>query len=136
MTDGGDMLVSNYVKVLKNYVGFTGRAGRPEFWWFALTNIIVSFVIGIIDAAIKSQVLGYIYDLAILLPFLALATRRLHDTDKTAWWLLLYFIPVIGWIVLIVFFCLDGTPGPNKYGENPNGAAGGGQYGAPTSYVG
>jgi uncharacterized membrane protein YhaH (DUF805 family) len=118
-------MINNYVGVLKNYVGFQGRASRTEFWQYVLVNVIIGFVLGIIDTAIKSQILGGIYDLAVLLPSLAVLTRRLHDTDRTAWWLLLYIVIFIGWIVLIVFAALEGTPGDNKYGPNPNGAAGG-----------
>lgn len=84
-------------------------------------NVVIGVVLGIIDAAIKSQILGIIFELAVLLPTLAVAARRLHDTDRTAWWLLLYLVPIIGWIALIVLWCLEGTPGPNKHGANPNG---------------
>ena len=113
-----------YISVLKNYVGFTGRARRAEFWQFVLGNVVVSIVLAIIDVAIGSQILGYLYDLAVLLPTLAVAARRLHDTNRTAWWLLLYLIPFLGWIVLIVFWCLDSTPGANQHGENPKGIGG------------
>jgi uncharacterized membrane protein YhaH (DUF805 family) len=135
-------MINYYTGALKNYVGFQGRARRAEFWQFALVNIIIGIVLGIIDIAIKSQILGGIYDLAILLPSLALLTRRLHDTGKSAWWLLLYIVIFVGWIVLIVFACLDSTPGPNKYGPNPKGAGNGaadqygqfGQYGQANQY--
>ena len=123
-----------YVSVLKNYVGFTGRARRAEFWQFVLVNFIIGVILGIVDTAIKSQILGGIYDLAILLPALAVLTRRLHDTGRSAWWLLLYIVIIIGWIVLIVFAALEGTPGDNKYGPNPNGTAGGYPGGYPGPY--
>lgn len=127
--------MNNYLSVLKNYVGFTGRAGRAEFWQYALVNIIISVVLNIIDAAIKTQILAIIFELAVLLPSLAVAARRLHDTDRTGWWLLLYLIPILGWIALLVFFCLEGTPGANKHGENPSGA-GAGPYDTTSPYAG
>ena len=112
--------MNNYISVLKNYVGFTGRANRAEFWWFWLANVVIIVVLDLIDNAIGSPVLAGIYGLAVLLPTLSVAARRLHDSDKSAWWLLLYFIPFLGWITLIVFWCLPGTPGANKHGENPD----------------
>ena len=127
-------MINNYTRVLKNYVGFQGRASRAEFWQFVLVNFIIGVILGIVDTAIKSQILGGIYDLAILLPALAVLTRRLHDTDRSAWWLLLYIVIFVGWIVLIVFAALEGTPGDNKYGPNPNGNAGGYPGGYPGPY--
>lgn len=106
--------------VFSKYVDFTGRAGRPEFWWFALFNLIASVVLGIIDQAIFGQeILGYIYALAVLLPGIAVAVRRLHDTDRSGWWLLIGLIPLIGWIVLIYWYISEGTPGANQYGAQP-----------------
>lgn len=107
--------------VLENYVNFTGRARRAEFWWYFLANLIISIVLNIIDAAIGfgsgyGGVLSAIYGLAVLLPGLAVGIRRLHDTDKSGWWLLLVFIPIVGLIVLIVFWATDGTRGANDYG--------------------
>jgi uncharacterized membrane protein YhaH (DUF805 family) len=108
--------------VLENYANFDGRARRAEFWWYFLANLIISVVFNIIDAVIGSGmgggigVLGLIYSLAVLIPGLAVAIRRLHDTGKSGWWLLLVFIPIVGIIVLIVFWATDGTPGANDYG--------------------
>ncbi|WP_042390435.1 DUF805 domain-containing protein [Streptacidiphilus melanogenes] len=107
-----------YIAVLKNYVGFSGRARRQEFWWFTLINVVVEVVLYLVDNAIGSQILGGIYGLAILLPAIAVAVRRLHDTGRSAWWLLLYFT-CIGWIVLLVFWILEGNQGQNKYGDDP-----------------
>ncbi|QMU78815.1 DUF805 domain-containing protein [Streptacidiphilus sp. PB12-B1b] len=108
-----------YLDVLKNYVGFSGRARRTEFWMFALINFIVAVVLGIIGAVIGTSVIGDIYALAVLLPSLAVAIRRLHDTGRSGWWLLIAIIPIIGWIILIVFDVSDSTPGENQYGPNP-----------------
>ena len=108
-----------YLSVLKNYVGFSGRARRQEFWMFVLFNFIIEIVLGIIDTAIGSSILGGLYALAVLLPTLAVAVRRLHDTDRSGWWILIGIIPIIGWIILIVFYAQEGQPGENKHGANP-----------------
>ncbi|MDR6554738.1 DUF805 domain-containing protein [Paenibacillus qinlingensis] len=109
-----------YFKVLSNYVGFQGRARRKEYWMFVLINIIISIALGIIEAIIgTNQVLSFIYSLAILLPSLAVAFRRLHDTGKSGWWLLISLIPLIGSIILLVFFCQDSDADDNQYGPNP-----------------
>jgi uncharacterized membrane protein YhaH (DUF805 family) len=111
--------VNWYLAVLKNYVGFNGRARRTEFWMFVLFNAIIAIVLQIIGLALKNQILLYLYDLAVLLPSLAVGARRLHDTDKSGWWQLIGLIPVVGWIVLIVFFATAGQPGNNQYGPDP-----------------
>ncbi|MFB7056370.1 DUF805 domain-containing protein [Streptomyces vinaceus] len=109
-----------YTDVLKKYVVFSGRARRQEFWMFVLFNFAVAIVVGIIDTVIGAGgILSGLYSLAVLLPVLGLAVRRLHDTDKSGWWLLLYLIPVLGWIALIVFWAIEGQPQPNQYGPNP-----------------
>ncbi len=93
----------------KKYATFDGTASVSEFWWFFLFQVLVSLV---------SQMLGYtistIISLAMLLPALAVGCRRLHDTDRSGWWQLLALIPVIGWIVLVVFWVQDGKA--NRYG--------------------
>jgi len=115
-------LVSYWKKVvLENYTNFTGRARRAEFWWYFLANLIISIALSIIDAALGwgsgyGGVLSGLYGLAVLLPGIAVGIRRLHDTDKSGWWLLLVFIPIVGIIVLIVFWATDGTRGANEYG--------------------
>lgn len=117
-----------YTDVIKKYVVFSGRARRKEFWMFVLFNAIIGIVLGIIDKAIGtdfssgSGVLGTIYSLAVLLPSLGVAWRRLHDTDRSGWWILIGIIPIIGWIVLIVFYAQEGKAGDNKYGPDPKGA--------------
>ena len=93
----------------KKYVGFDGRAARSEFWWFALFTFLVSLALGIV-----SQSLSSLFSLAVLLPSLAVGSRRLHDTDRSAWFLLLWLIPVIGWIILIVWAIQEGKE-PNRF---------------------
>ncbi|WP_331774133.1 DUF805 domain-containing protein [Sulfurospirillum sp. 1612] len=105
-----------YVGVLKNYVTFSGRARREEFWYFTLFSFLISLLLSAINPALSG-----LYSLAVLLPTLAVSARRLHDTDRSAWWLLLYLIPIIGLLVLILFFIFDSKPGANRFGANPKG---------------
>jgi len=103
--------------VLERYALFQGRAGRPEFWWFTLANVIVAVILNVLAAATSLFLVVYvIYALALIVPSLAVAVRRLHDTDKSGWWILISLVPFVGGIILIVFLCLAGTPGPNRYG--------------------
>jgi uncharacterized membrane protein YhaH (DUF805 family) len=113
-----------YLKVLKNYVGFEGRARRKEYWYFALFNVVILIVLSLIGRAIGTNILYTIYALAVFLPGLAVAARRLHDTDKSGWWILIGLIPIIGAIVLLVFLLSDSTPGANQYGPSPKEAVG------------
>ena len=114
---------------LSQYVGFTGRARRSEYWWFVLFTVIVSFVAGILDSALGTMsdttnvgVIGTIASLALLLPSIAVAIRRLHDTSRTGWWILIGLIPIVGWIVLLVFYIQDSHP-DNEYGRSPKAGA-------------
>ncbi|MCP8968105.1 DUF805 domain-containing protein [Ectobacillus ponti] len=109
-----------YVKVLQNYVGFSGRARRKEYWMFALVNFIIGLVFALLmQAADVFGLISNLYSLAVLLPSLAVSIRRLHDTGRSGWWLLISLIPIVGFIVLLVFFCQDSQSGENQYGENP-----------------
>ena len=108
-----------YIGALKNYAGFSGRARRTEFWMFFLVNVIIGIVIGVIDAILKTSIIGYLYELAVLIPTLAVGARRLHDTGKSGWWQLIGIIPFVGLIVLIIFWAAPGNPAPNQYGANP-----------------
>ena len=110
--------------VLQSYAKFDGRAGRAEFWWFALANFVVVFALAIL-AQISSifLILYFVYAIAMFVPSIAVAIRRLHDTDKSGWMLLLGLIPFVGFIILLVFYIQEGTAGPNKYGPGPEPAA-------------
>lgn len=114
-----------YLKALKNYIGFGGRARRKEYWMFVLVNIILTFVLGVVDKLLGWQhtsgegVLTTLYGVLIFIPGWALQLRRLHDTDRSAWWLLLLLIPIVGWIVMLIFNCQDGTKGDNRFGPDP-----------------
>lgn len=113
-----------YLTVIKNYTGFTGRAHRQEYWMFILVNAIVCIVLNIIQMIIGLELpyLTMLYSLALLLPNIAVCMRRLHDIDRTGWWLLMMLLPIIGWIVLLVFYCQPGTAGANRFGEDPKAA--------------
>lgn len=116
-----------YLEVLRKYVVFDGRAHRTEFWMFTLISVVISIVLALIDVAIGTYgagggVLQGIYGLAVLLPSLAVGVRRLHDIDRSGWWLLLGLIPLVGIIILIVWWAQEGDAGSNQYGPNPWGA--------------
>jgi uncharacterized membrane protein YhaH (DUF805 family) len=102
-----------------NYVNFSGRACRSEYWYWILFIIIADIVAGIIDYAIGIQVVTGLFGLATLLPNLAVAIRRLHDLDRTGWWIFIGLIPLVGWIILIIWYCTRGTFGPNRFGPDP-----------------
>ena len=114
-----------YLKVLKNYFNFEGRARRKEYWMFVLFNLIVSFGLGIIDGILGMKTaggigtFGAVYSLAILIPSIAVGARRLHDIDKSGWWQLIGVIPIVGWIVLIVWTASEGQAGSNRFGPDP-----------------
>ncbi|MFK0237961.1 DUF805 domain-containing protein [Streptomyces vinaceus] len=109
-----------YTDVLKKYADFSGRARRQEFWMFCLFNIGVAIIVAIIDAVIGANMIIYgLYILAIIVPSIALAVRRLHDIGKSGWWYFITFVPVIGGIWLLVLFATEGQPQPNEYGPNP-----------------
>jgi uncharacterized membrane protein YhaH (DUF805 family) len=115
-----------YLAVLKNYAGFSGRARRKEYWMFALFNFIFLIVAMIIDNVAKTTVgeLPYgifysLYAIAVLIPGLAVAVRRLHDVGKSGWMILIALIPIIGAIWLLVLMVTDSNPGENEYGANP-----------------
>jgi uncharacterized membrane protein YhaH (DUF805 family) len=115
-----------YTDVLKyRYAQFTGRAHREEFWMFALINFLITIGVAIIGHLIHLPFLQGLYGLAVLVPCLALGARRLHDTGRSGWWQLLLLIPLIGLIVMIVFWVTEGTPGDNLFGTNPRGSIAG-----------
>ena len=119
-----------YLAVLKKYAVFDGRARRKEYWFFVLFNIIFALVLAFIDGMVGTfdpesgyGVLSGIYGLAVFIPGIAVSIRRLHDTDRSGWWILICLIPLIGAIWLLILFVLDGTAGQNQYGPDPKVAA-------------
>jgi len=125
----------------RRYFEFGGRSRRKEFWMFTLFVFLVGIVISaLFGVGVAEQVDGFasytrrltptgnaiqgLFSLATIIPSLAVAARRLHDTGRSAWWLLLLFFVFVGWIVLLVFYCLDGDKGPNRFGPDPKDPTG------------
>ncbi|MEU5423462.1 DUF805 domain-containing protein [Streptomyces sp. NPDC020667] len=109
-----------FTDVLKKYAVFNGRARRQEYWMFTLIATVISLVLAVADALLgTNQILQFAFALALLIPTLAVSFRRLHDTHRSGWWILIGLVPLVGWIILLVFMCLDSTPHHNKYGPNP-----------------
>jgi len=113
---------------LKKYADFSGRAPRAEYWWFYLLIIIGYVIATILDSTLGFTgavgpygVIMAVFALAMLIPSIAAGIRRLHDTDRSGWWLLIALVPLIGAIVLIVFFVTQGTVGVNRFGPDPYG---------------
>ena len=118
------------IAALKKYAVFGGRSRRREYWYFVLFSTVISLVLtildritGTFDSSTGFGLLSGIFTLAILVPSIAVLVRRLHDTDRTGWWVLILLVPLIGAIVLIVFAVQDSTPGSNRFGPNPKTAA-------------
>lgn len=119
-----------FLMALKKYATFSGRSRRSEYWYYVLFYLIIAIVLALIDRSAGTLmgdrgvgVLGGIFALAMLLPSLAVGARRLHDTGRTGWWQLIALIPLIGAIVLLVFYVQDSHPGSNQYGPNPKEVA-------------
>lgn len=114
--------------VFRNYANFSGRARRSEYWYFVLFNLIVGVVLGIIDAilgenSLLATAISGVYSLAVLLPSLAVCWRRLHDIGKSGAWWLLVFVPLVGALILVIWFAKDTQPGENQYGPDPKAEA-------------
>ena len=115
-----------YLSAVKKYAVFSGRARRKEYWYFMLFYVIGAVILGFIDGLLGTfdvdsgmGTISSIYVLALIIPSIAVAVRRLHDTGRKGWWLLLYFVPFIGAIVLIIFCVQKSSEGENEYGPNP-----------------
>lgn len=109
-----------YIGCFKRYADFSGRARRKEYWMFALFNAIAYSVVGLVDGIFgMNRALSCLYGLAVLIPGLAVTARRLHDTNRSGWWMLIGLVPVVGSIWLLVLLVLDSQLGPNRFGPNP-----------------
>ncbi len=109
-----------YLKVIKNYAEFGGRARRTEYWMFTLVNAVIVFLLSMLESIAGIMgIVTFLYSLAVLIPSLAVVVRRLHDSGRTGWWILVSLIPIVGGIVILVFMCLDSEQGDNEYGPNP-----------------
>jgi uncharacterized membrane protein YhaH (DUF805 family) len=118
-----------YIDVLQKYAVFSGRARRAEYWFFVLFNFLISIGLAIVDAVLGLTSdsgfgpLQSLYGLAVFVPSLAVSVRRLHDTNRTGWWLLIALIPIVGAVVLLIFMVTDSDAGANQYGPNPKEAS-------------
>lgn len=110
----------NFVDAVKsgfeNYVNFEGRATRSEFWWWSLFGFLAGAAAGVLDAVLMLGFINTLVSLALLAPGLAVGARRLHDINKSGWWQLLWFIPIIGWAILIYWDVKKGDEGENRFG--------------------
>lgn len=117
-----------YLSALRKYFVFQGRARRKEYWFFWLFNTIFLAILSVLDNSTGTfnpdsgyGLLSGIYSLVVFIPSLAVSVRRLHDTSRSGWWLLISLIPLIGFIVLLIFMLQNSTLGQNQYGANPKG---------------
>jgi|SRR5215210_7719983 len=115
---------------LRKYATFSGRARRSEYWWFALANVLAVIVATVIDQILGNSIVSLLVTLGLLLPSLAVTVRRLHDTGRSGFWWFIALVPFVGAVVLLVFECLDSTPGDNQYGPSPKYVVG-----APSVYA-
>ena len=125
-----DSYLNTYIEVAKKYMVFTGRSRRTEYWTFTLINIGISVILSVLGGILGSiagilgsivSIVSMLFFLAMLLPGIAVGIRRLHDTGRSGWFLLIGLIPLVG-LVLIYFLVLDSQPGSNQYGPNPKEA--------------
>ncbi len=108
-----------YLEVLKQYAVFSGRSRRTEFWIFMAFNLVILILLKTIDGLTDgSGIIVLIYSIAVLIPAIAVSVRRLHDTDRSGWWLLAVFFPFLGALVLLMFMAQDSDPKKNEYGPN------------------
>ncbi len=96
----------------QKYADFSGRAKRPEFWWFVLFTFLASMILGVV-----SSMLSGLFSLAVIVPSLAVGARRLHDIGRSGWWQLIWLVPVIGWIILIYWCAQEGNAAANEFDE-------------------
>ncbi|MGX9460214.1 DUF805 domain-containing protein [Shewanella sp. A14] len=114
-----------YLKVLKQYFDFSGRARRKEYWMFGLISAVISIILTLVDMGVGlysdiygAGLLSSVYSMAILIPSLAVSVRRLHDSDHSGWWLLLVLIPILGILIILAVMCFN-SKDDNEYGPNP-----------------
>ena len=110
-----------YFEVLKKYAVFSGRARRKEYWTFNLFNIIIYFMALLVDSLGGMGVFVTLYSFAVTIPSIAVGVRRLHDTNRRGWWLLISLVPLIGGLIVLIILSQDSQPGDNQYGPNPSG---------------
>ncbi len=113
-------MVLAYKQAFNNYANFKGRANRPEYWWFALANVIISLILVFaLGSSSNATLLSDLFELAILVPSVSLLVRRLHDSSHSGWWFFIGLIPILGQLVLLYFLVQPGVPQANQYGDIP-----------------
>jgi len=115
-------MVEYFKLAISKYAQFTGRSRRSEFWYFTLVNMLITYGLQGVGFATEIGIFGIlagIVSLALFIPGLAVAVRRMHDTGRSGWWVLIAIIPVVGWILYIIWAASDSQPGANEYGPNP-----------------
>ena len=118
--------MNEFMAVLKNYAGFSGRAGRREYWMFFLIYILIYIALAVLSGILPSalgtifSILIAVFGLGLLIPSIAVGVRRLHDTDHSGWWMLISLIPLAG-LYLLYLLIIEGTPGSNRFGDSPMG---------------
>ncbi|MEL4015973.1 DUF805 domain-containing protein [Dryocola clanedunensis] len=105
-----------YINCLVNFFNGKGRARRKEYWIFSLVNYLIFIMLFLL---IEDKAIALIFNTIMFIPSITVSCRRMHDTDRSAWWMLIGIIPILGTIILIIFFCLSGTRGRNRYGNDP-----------------
>jgi uncharacterized membrane protein YhaH (DUF805 family) len=123
--------MENFIIPYKRFADFGGRSDRKEFWYYVLFYVIVSAILSVIDSTFFAGAIGSdgtsidplttIFGLLSLIPNISVSVRRLHDTGRSGWLFLLWFIPLVGWLLLLIWYCQKGNPEPNPYGEAPEG---------------
>ena len=108
-----------YQEALRKYADFSTRSRRMEYWMFLVVNLVIGVVLGAIGGMTGMRWISIVYSIFVFVPGLAVSVRRLHDTGRSGWWLLLVCIPILGWLVLLFFYVQEGQPGDNEYGSNP-----------------
>ena len=119
--------MNGYTTAMRRYFEVSGRSNRYEFWMFVLIYFILGIIAMVIDVGVMGQSLGEnpgilssIVGLVHFVPSITAGIRRLHDTDRSGWWILIAFVPLIGFIWLIVLYCFEGTLGNNRFGPRPD----------------
>jgi uncharacterized membrane protein YhaH (DUF805 family) len=129
LRSGGEYNMIWFIEALRKTFNFSGRSRRKEYWMFILVTFIISVILTILEMALGLEfnenfgILTTLFSLILLIPSLSVTVRRLHDTGKSGWWILISLIPLIGGIVILIFTLMDSEPGSNKYGPNPKKAA-------------
>lgn len=114
--------MEHFTAAIQQFANFEGRNTRTQYWMFILFYVIFYIACAIVDNILGKPIISGLYSLVLLVPSIAVATRRLHDTGRSGWWQLIGLIPLIGAIVLIVFLAQDSAAGDNEYGANPKEA--------------